>query len=108
MRAAVLSLALAAAPAVVSAAGSLGFALGDKKADGTCKYTSDYEADFDAIKSNSGATIVRGYAASDCNTAQQILPAAKAKGFKVILGVWYVLYGKPPVTRNIQRLAESK
>ncbi|KAK8196719.1 glycoside hydrolase 3 protein [Zalaria obscura] len=88
MRAAVLSLALAAAPAVVSAAGSLGFALGDKKADGTCKYTSDYEADFDAIKSNSGATIVRGYAASDCNTAQQILPAAKAKGFKVILGVW--------------------
>lgn len=55
---------------------------------GSCKFQSDYEKDFEAINEDSGSTIVRGYAASDCNTAQQILPAAKAKGFKVVLGVW--------------------
>ncbi|KAI9673550.1 MAG: hypothetical protein M1829_004057 [Trizodia sp. TS-e1964] len=81
-------LALAAAPALVSATGSLGFAIGDKKADGSCKYTDDYAADFDAIKAKTSSTTVRIYAANDCNCAQQILPAAKSKGFKVILGVW--------------------
>jgi glucan 1,3-beta-glucosidase len=81
-------LAFAIAPAAVSAAGSLGFALGTKLADGTCKATSDYEADFDAIAAASSAKIVRGYAASDCNYAQNILPAAKTKGFKVVLGIW--------------------
>lgn len=39
--------------------------------------TGDYESDFDAIVAASGSKIVRGYAASDCNAAQQILPAAK-------------------------------
>lgn len=82
-------IALTAVPALAASKGTLGFALGTKLADGSCKYTSDYEADFDAIQSNTGSTIVRGYAASDCNCAQQILPAAKSKGFKVILGVWY-------------------
>ena len=79
--------ALAATPAVVSAAGTLGYAIGNKKADGSCKSTSDYAADFDALKSTS--TIVRTYSASECNTAQNILPAATSKGFKVILGVWW-------------------
>ncbi|KAI4753002.1 putative glucan 1,3-beta-glucosidase [Aureobasidium sp. EXF-3400] len=87
---------LAFCPFLISAAGTLGFALGDKKADGSCKFHDDYEADFDAIKSNSGSTIVRIYAASDCNTAAQILPAAKIKGFKVILGVW------PDVDQSLQ------
>ena len=82
------SLTLAFSPALISAQSTLGFALGDKKTDGTCKFQTDYEADFDAIKKNSGSTLVRIYAASDCNTAQQILPAAKSKGFKVVLGVW--------------------
>lgn len=88
--AAVASLALAAAPAALAdySKGNLGFALGTKKADGSCKYQADYEADFDAISAQSGSKIVRGYAASDCNNAQQILPAAKSKGFQVILGVW--------------------
>jgi len=82
-------LALAIAPAVVSAAaGTLGFALGTKLPDGTCKTTKDYEADFDAIAAASSAKLVRGYAASDCNYAQNILPAAKTKGFKVLLGIW--------------------
>jgi len=31
---------------------------------------------------------VRGYAASDCDYAKNILPAAKNKGFKVVLGIW--------------------
>lgn len=75
---------------LVSAQGLLGFALGDKLPSGACKYTADYEADFDAISSASGSKIVRIYAASDCNTAQQILPAARTKGFQVMLGVWYV------------------
>lgn len=92
MRAAITlaSLALAAAPAFADgfSKGTLGFALGTKKADGSCKYQADYEADFDAISAHSGSTLVRGYAASDCNCAQYILPAAKSKGFKVILGVW--------------------
>ena len=52
------------------------------------KSQSDYEDDFDVLKSQS--TIVRGYAASDCKFADNILPAAKSKGFKVILGIWYV------------------
>ena len=81
------TLAVAAAPTLAQK-GNLGFALGTKKADGSCKYTQDYEDDFSAIQSASGSTLVRGYAASDCNCAQQILPAAKNKGFKVILGIW--------------------
>lgn len=81
------SFALAAAP-LVAGKGTLGFALGTKKPNGTCKYQTDYEADFDAIFSASGSTLVRGYSASDCNCAQYILPAAKSKGFKVVLGVW--------------------
>ena len=83
----ITSAVLAATPAVVSAAGILGYAVGDKKyTDGSCKKTSDYEADFDALKGTT--TLVRTYSASECDTAQQILPAAASKGFKVVLGVW--------------------
>ncbi|WPG99735.1 glycoside hydrolase family 17 protein [Acrodontium crateriforme] len=82
------ALALAATPVLAANKGTLGFSLGTKKADGSCKYQADYESDFDAIKSNSGSTLVRGYAASDCNAAEYILPAAKSKGFQVILGIW--------------------
>jgi glucan 1,3-beta-glucosidase len=81
-------LALALIPSVVSARGTLGFALGTKLADGSCKAQSDYESDFDTISSASGSKIVRGYSASDCNSAQYILPAAKSKGFQVVLGIW--------------------
>lgn len=89
MRFSAITAALAASPALVSAAkGSMGFALGTKLASGECKSQQDYSDDFDAIKSGSGATIVRGYAASDCNMAKNCLPAAKAKGFKVVLGIW--------------------
>jgi glucan 1,3-beta-glucosidase len=88
----VAPLALAVAPSLVSAAGTLGFALGTKNADGSCKGQSDYEADFDAISAASGSTLVRGYSASDCNSSVAIMPAAKAKGFKVVLGIWCVTF----------------
>lgn len=84
-----LALATLLFPALAAARGSLGFALGDKKADGTCKFQADYEADFTTLSGTS--KLVRVYAASDCNTAQEILPAAKTAGFQVVLGIWYVV-----------------
>ncbi|KAF9889759.1 glycoside hydrolase 3 protein [Aspergillus nanangensis] len=82
----VVPLLLAAAPAVSAAKGTLGFALGNKNADGSCKTTNDYKLDFETI--GHLTTMVRTYSAKDCNTAEAIIPAAKDKGFKVVLGVW--------------------
>ncbi|KAL8680261.1 MAG: hypothetical protein Q9186_003557 [Xanthomendoza sp. 1 TL-2023] len=80
----VLSLAVAVSPLAVTARGN--------KA-GSCKSTTEYEADFEALK-QTGATRVRTYAVVDdfykenqCQVAAAILPAAKAKGFQVILGL---------------------
>lgn len=82
-----LALALAAAPVAVDAQRArLGYALGTKRPNGECKETADYEADFDVLKATS--TLVRGYAAQDCNFAQKALPAAKNKGFQITLGIW--------------------
>ncbi|KAM0279687.1 hypothetical protein ACHAQH_004489 [Verticillium albo-atrum] len=75
-------------PRLVTAVGTLGFDLGSKRADGSCKFQADYEADFQAIKRESGSELVRIYAADQCNTAKEILPAAKNQGFQVILGIW--------------------
>lgn len=82
---------LAVLPAAVSATGKLGFSLGTKLGDGKCKFQEHYEKDFDAIYKATGSKLVRGYSASDCNAAKEILPAAKAKGFQVVLAVWCVL-----------------
>lgn len=87
----ILSAAVATGPIVASAAGQLGFALGNKKADGTCKESSDYAADFAALTKETSAKVVRIYAASDCDVAKLILPAAKTAGFKVVLGIWSVI-----------------
>jgi glucan 1,3-beta-glucosidase len=84
----ILSVALAAAPLAVSAAGTLGFAVGNTNPDNSCKSQQDYEKDFDALKGPT--TLVRTYTSDGCNTAKNIVPAAKAKGFKVMLGVWWV------------------
>jgi len=83
-----LAAILASAPMLVSAGGALGWCLGAGNPDGSCKAQSDYEADFQAIEANSGSKLVRIYAASQCNTAENILPAAKAQGFQVLLGIW--------------------
>lgn len=79
---------LVMAPGLAAATGALGFALGAKQPSGQCKYQADYEADFRAIRDASGSTVVRIYAADQCNTAKEILPAAKKEDFQVILGVW--------------------
>ncbi|KAK1150106.1 glycoside hydrolase 3 protein [Aspergillus melleus] len=84
--AALLPTLLAAIPAVAADRGKLGLALGNKNVNGQCKQTSDYEADFDALKKVT--TLVRTYSASDCDTAKNIIPAAKNKKFQVVLGVW--------------------
>ena len=89
----ILSTALATAPLAVSAAGTLGFAVGNTNSDGSCKVQSDFEADFQAILSNTNAQIVRTYSSTDsygnpCNTPSQVLPAAKSAGIQVLLGMW--------------------
>ncbi|KAK1977057.1 family 17 glycosyl hydrolase [Colletotrichum cereale] len=84
----IIAAVMVAAPGLVVASGSLGFALGANQPDGRCKYQADYEADFRAIRDASGSSIVRIYSADQCNTAQEILPAAKKEGFQVILGIW--------------------
>lgn len=81
--------ALLAAPLTVSAAGTLGFALGAVNPDNSCKSTSDYAADFAALAPYT--ELVRTYAACQCNQSQNIIPAAKSAGFKVLLGVWSVI-----------------
>lgn len=90
---AIIPAALAAGPLAVSAAGTLGYALGSRLTDGTCKQTTDYEADFAVLKEIS--SIFRTYSAVDgaisslpCQVAAQILPAAASSGVKIILGLW--------------------
>ena len=83
-----LALIFASVISSAAAAGSLGFALGDKTSDGSCKSQDDYEADFKALSAQTDARIVRTYAAAECNSSMNILPAAKATGFQVVLGVW--------------------
>jgi glucan 1,3-beta-glucosidase len=74
--------------AAASATGSLAFVVGTDGLDGLCKTQSDYEADYDAISTHMPVKILRVYAASTCDCVQNILPAAKSKGFQVILGIW--------------------
>jgi glucan 1,3-beta-glucosidase len=90
MHASLLSASLLAAPALVAAGGTFGFALGNQNADGSCKKQADFDADLKAIAAASSAKIVRTYAASDCNGTEYLLPAAKDNGFQVVLGIWYV------------------
>ncbi|KAK9493869.1 glycoside hydrolase superfamily [Lipomyces doorenjongii] len=71
----------------VSAIGSLGFDLGvQRNYDAGCKTTSDYLSDFSTIGGE--ASVVRVYAASDCSTLANILPAIKQSNFKLFVGVW--------------------
>lgn len=70
----------------VSAIGDLGFDLGVENNDGSCKSTDDYLSEFEIIKAYTST--VKVYAASDCNTLQNLGPAAEQAGFKIFLGVW--------------------
>lgn len=71
---------------MASATGELGLCIGVKRNDGQCKEATDYESDFDTLSSYTST--VRVYAASDCNTLQNIGPALDSKDFKLYLGVW--------------------
>ncbi|SCU86417.1 LAFA_0E00628g1_1 [Lachancea sp. 'fantastica'] len=77
---------IAAAISCASAIGELGFNIGVKNNDGTCKSTQDYENDFNTLKGYTNT--IKVYAASDCNTLQNIGPAAEKAGFGIFLGVW--------------------
>lgn len=78
--------AVAAAISGVKALGDLGFNLGVKSNDGSCKTAEDYAKDFDSLKSYT--SIVKTYAVSDCNTLEILGPAAELAGFQVIFGIW--------------------
>ncbi|KAI5805941.1 glycoside hydrolase family 17 protein [Geopyxis carbonaria] len=87
--------ALLALPALCSAAGELGFALGFAKGEDhtnpdNCKTSADFIADLKAIKAQTSARTVRLYSTSDCDSQilPRVLPALKQEGFKVILGIW--------------------
>lgn len=68
------------------AAGTLGYSLGVKNPDGSCKSQSDYANDFSVLTESS--TLVRVYSASQCDTLANILPAAQSAGVQVIVGIW--------------------
>ncbi|CCD23099.1 glucan 1,3-beta-glucosidase NDAI_0B00650 [Naumovozyma dairenensis CBS 421] len=70
----------------VSAIGDLAFNMGVKNNDGSCKSTEQYESDLETLKGYTST--VKVYAASDCNTLQNLAPAAENKGFSIFVGVW--------------------
>ncbi|KAL9638305.1 MAG: hypothetical protein Q9164_001633 [Protoblastenia rupestris] len=95
----VVALAAAASPIAVSAKGRLGYAIGVRRGDVSCKSTDDFVEDFKVLQ---GAGVppqyVRTYAAIDggansvggapCAVPGAILPAAAQTGMKVVLGLW--------------------
>lgn len=60
--------------------------MGVKDNQGNCKVASEYASDFKALSGHTN--IVKTYAVSDCNTLQNLGPAAEAAGFKVMFGIW--------------------
>ncbi|MCH0628471.1 hypothetical protein JNB11_00565 [Kocuria palustris] len=78
--------ALAASVASVSALGDLAFNLGVKDNAGNCKTVQEFEDDFKRLSPYS--KIVKTYAVSDCNTLQNLGPAAEDLGFQLMLGIW--------------------
>ncbi|CAF9933959.1 MAG: hypothetical protein HETSPECPRED_009065 [Heterodermia speciosa] len=66
-----------------------GFNLPATLPSGACKSVNDWKKDFAVVKGLPGKfNAVRLYAASDCNTLANAVPAAKASGVKVLVGVW--------------------
>ncbi|OCK85252.1 glycoside hydrolase family 17 protein [Lepidopterella palustris CBS 459.81] len=66
-----------------------GFNVGATNPDGSCKSQADWETAFNTLKGLPGYfTSVRLYAASDCNTLANAVPAALATGMQILVGVW--------------------
>ncbi|TVY20102.1 putative glucan endo-1,3-beta-glucosidase eglC [Lachnellula arida] len=88
MKAASYALALAATLTGANAYWK-GFNVQATLSDGTCKSQSDWENDFNLLKSLPGGySSLRVYAASDCNTLANAVPAAVATGGQILVGVW--------------------
>lgn len=77
---------IALAISSVSAIGDLAFNLGVKDNNGNCKTVAEFESDFKTLASTS--KIIKTYAVSDCNTLQNLGPAAEEEGFQLMLGIW--------------------
>ncbi|CAN6633047.1 glucan 1,3-beta-glucosidase [Trichomonascus vanleenenianus] len=82
----VAAAACAALASGASAVGQLGFDLGVQNNDGSCKQTSDFNADLATLKPYTN--VVRVYAASDCGTLENIAPALLQNDFKAFVGIW--------------------
>lgn len=66
-----------------------GFNIGAQKADGSCKTQADWAWNFKAMQGLAGNfKDVRVYAASDCNTLELAVPAAKDAGVQLLVGIW--------------------
>ncbi|KAF2145169.1 glycoside hydrolase family 17 protein [Aplosporella prunicola CBS 121167] len=66
-----------------------GFNIAAERPDGSCKSAADWDYNFKQMKALPGSfTDVRVYAASDCNTLELAVPAAKANNVKLLVGVW--------------------
>ncbi|CAK9441161.1 uncharacterized protein LODBEIA_P50300 [Lodderomyces beijingensis] len=77
---------LAASLATAQAIGGLAFNLGVKDNAGNCKTVQEFESDLELLKGTTN--IIKTYAVSDCNTLQNLGPAAEAEGFQIMLGIW--------------------
>ena len=63
-----------------------GFNVQATLANGACKTQSDWEDDFNLMKTlPSGYTSMRVYASSDCNTLENAVPAAIATGGQILV-----------------------
>lgn len=66
-----------------------GFNVAANNPDGSCKTTAQWTTAFNKLKSlPQQITNVRTYAASDCNTLANAVPAAINTGTKILVGVW--------------------
>ncbi|KAK5146892.1 putative glucan endo-1,3-beta-glucosidase eglC [Cryomyces antarcticus] len=66
-----------------------GFNVGANNPDGSCKTQQDWTNAFNTLKNLPGHfTSVRVYAASDCNTLANAVPAALDTGIQLLVGVW--------------------
>lgn len=57
-----------------------------KDNEGNCKTADEYSLDFSKLEAYT--KIVKTYAVSDCNTLQNLGPAAEKAGFQVMFGIW--------------------
>lgn len=84
-----LFLGLSALLSSASAQYYRGFNVGGNLPSGACRAESDWEYAFNTIKSLPGDfTSARLYAASDCNTLANAVPAAIKTGMTLLVGVW--------------------